>query len=95
MHRHINRDNMRRLTPEAAAAHVDSVICHGMQRYIPQEVRPIGVSSIPWFDEECYSAMLATQSGGPPERAAYQLSMQCKQVAYKHKIRRRIRGTSL
>ena len=65
--KHLNRDKLHRLTPVAAVKQVDSVIRRGMELHIPHESKPIRVSSVPWFDEECYSAMLAAQIGGPQE----------------------------
>ena len=64
VHKHINRDMLHRLTPEAAVAHVYSVICRGMQLYIPHEVRTIRVSSVPWFDEECYTHVCLPHGAG-------------------------------
>jgi hypothetical protein len=92
---HLSHDKLHTLTIDAAVAHLDDVLSQGMQLHIPSQVRHISVSSVPWFDDDCYAAMMKAQSGGPTEQTAYNNTVQLKQVEYKCKIRNRIRGMLL
>ncbi len=91
----ISHNKLAILNPDAAAVYIDRVVSRGMDLYIPSRTGKISISSVPWFDDGCYSAMLAAQSGGPEEKQAYAETVQRKQVEHKVKIRNSLQNTSL
>jgi len=77
---------LKRLSSEGAVNYLDKTIKKGMTIYIPTIVRKIRSSSVPWFDDDCYTAMRESQEGRRSKESYRQL-LQGKQRQHKHKVR--------
>ncbi|ELU17775.1 hypothetical protein CAPTEDRAFT_212536 [Capitella teleta] len=76
---------LKQLSPERAINYLDKAIKKGMIIYIPSTVKNIQSSSVPWFDDDCYTTMRESQEGRRSKESYHQL-LQEKQRQHKHKV---------
>lgn len=94
LRKHLSYRSLTTLNIDAAVEYMDIVLKRAMELHIPSEQSIIQKSSVPWYDRECYQAMLDTQKG-TLSREDYHLMLQTKQAIHKEKTRRKIRGQNI